>query len=276
VLTDLHVHLRPDGPDTPAERHFTPANVARYREVAAGRGIEALGVSEHVHRFVQALGVWRHPFWVEQARDDLDAYCAFVRDETDLLLGIEADYVPGGEDAMAALLGARDFDYVLGSVHFLGDESVDMAGDWDVWDRTPDADRVWRRYFEMVAAAARSGLFDILSHPDLVKVWGEGRPRPGGDLRRFYAPAVEAVAEAGIAVEVSTAGLRKDAAEIYPARGLLEAFLEVGAPITLSSDAHVPEDLGHRYADALALLAELGVRNLAVFERRRRRLEPLG
>ncbi|MDP8943916.1 MAG: histidinol-phosphatase [Actinomycetota bacterium] len=275
MLSDLHVHLRPDEPETGAERFFTRENAERYVQVASERGIEALGVSEHVHRFAQALDVWRHPFWRESAVDDLDAYCEFVRDETPLALGIEADFVPGREDRIANLLEAREWDYVLGSVHFLHDEAVDMEGDYDVW-RRGDPDRVWRRYFETLGEAARSGLFDVLSHPDLVKVWGERRPRPQGDLRRYYDLAMEGIAESDVAIEVSTAGLRKPVGEIYPAPAFLEMCLEAGRPVALSSDAHVPADLGYGYDQALELLESLGVGEIAVFERRERRLEPLG
>src|SRR5688500_13923494 len=172
MLTDYHVHLRPDGDDTPASRYFTPANAERYREVAASRGVEELGVSEHVHRFTAALDVWEHPFWRDWARDDIDAYCAFVREQTDLKLGIEADFVPGREDRMANLLEARDWDYVVGSVHFLRDRAVDME-EQSVWGAGEPPERVWRRYFETVAESARSGLYDVIGHPDLVKVWGE-------------------------------------------------------------------------------------------------------
>jgi histidinol-phosphatase (PHP family) len=276
VLTDYHVHLRPDEPGTPPERHFTAANAQRYRTIAGEHGIAELGVSEHVYRFAAALDVWQHPFWREWAADDLDAYCAFVREETDLRLGIEADFVPGREDRLASLLEARDWDYVIGSVHFLRDAAVDLDGTWDVWARGERAERVWRRYFETLAEAARSGLFDVMAHPDLVKVWGRARPRPDGDLRRYYEPAVEAFAEAGVAVEVSTAGLRKPAREIYPAREFLELVADAGCPVALSSDAHVPGDVGHRYDQALALLEGVGIRELCVFERRARRLEPVG
>ena len=79
MLTDYHLHLRPDEDDTPPERYFTADNVDRYLEAAEDAGIAELGVSEHVHRFRQALELWRHPFWEEQALDDLDAYCEFVR-----------------------------------------------------------------------------------------------------------------------------------------------------------------------------------------------------
>jgi histidinol-phosphatase (PHP family) len=274
MLTDYHVHLRPDDLDESAAAHFTTANAERYRRAATERGIAELGVSEHVYRFAQALDVWRHPFWVANAQDDLDAYCEFVREHTDLRLGIEADFVPGTEDRTANLLEAREFDYVLGSVHFLRDEALDMD-DYSIWSAGRSAEEIWRAYFETLAHAARSGLFDVLAHPDLVKVWGSVRPRPEGDLRRFYEPAVEAIAESGIAVEVSTAGLRKPAAEIYPAEELLRMCLDAGAPLTLSSDAHTPQDIGAGYEQALTLLERLGVRELCVFERRARRLEPL-
>jgi histidinol-phosphatase (PHP family) len=275
MLTDYHVHLRPDDPDTPPERFFTAANAERYRVAAEEQGIAELGVAEHVYRFRAALDVWDHPFWREWARDDLDAYCSFVREETDLGLGIEADFVPGREDRMATLLDAREWDYVVGSVHFLRDLSLDTE-QFSVWGRGESPERVWRRYFETLAESARSGLYDIVGHPDLVKVWGDRAPRPEGDLRRFYEPAVEAFADAGVAVEVSTAGLRKPAAEIYPARPYLEMLVDAGCPLALSSDAHTPAEIGFRYEQALELLGEAGVGELAVFERRVRRMEPIG
>ncbi|CAN5147207.1 histidinol-phosphatase [soil metagenome] len=276
MLTDYHVHLRPDEEDTTAAQYFTPANAERYREAAAECGIEELGASEHVHRFVQALDVWTHPWWRHNASDDIDAYCEFVREETDLRLGIEADFIPGREDKMATLLDAREWDYVVGSVHFLGDAAVDMRGsDWDIWQST-DPEKVWRRYFETLGEAARTGMFDILAHPDLVKVWGRGAPFPEGDLRRFYDRAMDGIAESDVAIEVSTAGLRKPVGEVYPDRAFLEMCLEAGRPVALSSDAHVPEELGHGYEPTLEWLSELGVSELAVFERRSRRLEQMG
>ncbi|HLM49213.1 MAG TPA: histidinol-phosphatase [Solirubrobacteraceae bacterium] len=275
MLTDYHVHLRPDDPGTPAERFFTAENAERYRLVAGERGIDELGVAEHVHRFAQSLEVWDHEWWRQNAVDDLDAYAAWVREETDLKLGIEADFVVGREDRMATLLDGRDWDYVVGSVHFLGDAAVDDQT-WDVWAGARSADKIWRRYFEVLGEAARSGLYDILAHPDLIKVWGRSKPMPEGDLRRFYEVAMDGIAESGIAVEVSTAGYRKPVGELYPARPFLEMVLEAGNPIALSSDAHVPDQLGYRYEQALEELDALGVRELAVFEGRERRLERLG
>jgi histidinol-phosphatase (PHP family) len=280
MLTDYHLHLRPDDADAAPAEYFTPANAERYREAASERGIEELGVSEHIYRFRQALGIWQHPFWERYAHDDLDEYCTFVREQTDLRLGIEADFVPGAEDRIATLLESRDFDYVVGSVHFIREGAVDMD-DYTVWDpKDPrrSSEAVWERYFETVAASASSGLFDIIAHPDLVKIWGSTHPErtPARDPRFFYEPAVEAFADAGVAVELSTAGLRKPVAELYPAPAFLAMCVEAGVPVALSSDAHRPQDVGAGYEQALELLAELGVGELAVFDRRARRLEPVG
>jgi histidinol-phosphatase (PHP family) len=164
---------------------------------------------------------------------------------------------------------------VVGSVHFLRDLSLDTE-EYSVWGAGESAEKVWRRYFETVAESARSGLYDIIGHPDLVKVWGRGAPVPDGDLRRYYEPAVEAFADSGVAVELSTAGWRKPVGEQYPARPFLEMVVEAGCPIALSSDAHVSDQLGFEYERALELLEAVGVGEIAVFEQRQRTLEPVG
>ena len=221
VLTDYHVHLRPDEDGTPPPSYFTPANAERYREAAAERGIEELGVSEHVHRFTQALDVWDHPGTGTGPRDDLDDYCAFVREDTDLRLGIEADFLPGREDRLANLLdGAR-----RGTTWWARCTScatrrwtcTEPSWSWDIW-RSRDPEKVWPRYFETLGEAARSGLFDILAHPDLVKVWGGGVPLPEATRAASTSCAMDGIAESDVAIEVSTAGLRKPVGEIYPAR----------------------------------------------------------
>lgn len=275
MLTDYHVHLRPDEKDATPERYFTEENVAAYRAAAERAGVEELGIAEHIHRFSAALDVWRHPFWVEQATDDIDAYCEFLA-AAGLRRGIEADFVAGAEDRIANLLEARPFDYVVGSVHFIGSGAVDQDR-WDVWElERGDPDRVWQRYFEQLAAAAESGLFDLLAHPDLVKVWGPARPGPERDPRFYYEPAVAAIADTGIAVEVSTAGLRKPVAELYPSLALGRMLAEAGVPFALSSDAHVPEQVGYEYDRAVEFLGEIGVDEIATFRARERRMEPLG
>jgi histidinol-phosphatase (PHP family) len=274
VLTDYHLHLRPDEVGQ-ARDHFTQANVDRYLAAAEEQGIEELGVSEHIYRFKEALALWGHPYWRDQAVDELEAYCEFVR-TTPLRLGVEADYIRGAEDRTQSLLESYDFDYVVGSVHYLGERGAVDDRRYDVWDAFPDADALWRTYFEWQADLVRSGLFDIVSHPDLIKIWGDDRPAPERDPRFHYEPFAQALAESQTAVEVSTAGLRKPVGEIYPARALAEMCVEAGAEFALSSDAHSPDQVGFGYDEAMGFLADLGVERICVFERRRRRTEPIG
>ncbi|MBI5310040.1 MAG: histidinol-phosphatase HisJ family protein [Actinobacteria bacterium] len=274
MLTDYHLHLRPDDESATFDRFMTAENVARYRQAATAAGVTELGVSEHIHRFTDCLRVWDHPFWKINALDDLAAYCDFVR-STDLRLGIEMDWVPGRADLVAELIDEHEWDYVIGSVHFLERAALDWE-DYDVWRENRTPEQIWTEYFATLADSARSGLFDVIAHPDLVKYWGARRPLPDGDLRRFYEPAVQAFVDAGVAVEISTAGLRKPVGEIYPAPVFLKMCAEAGLPFALSSDAHEPGHVGYAYADTVELMRELGINEICVFEGRRRRLEPLG
>jgi histidinol-phosphatase (PHP family) len=273
MLTDYHTHLRPDLPDTPPERYFTEENLRRYLDAARARGVAELGFAEHVYRFREALDVWRHPFWVECAHDSLDDYVQFVGAAKGVKLGLEVDWLPGREEQLAALIDAHPWDYVIGSVHFIAKGAVDHDG-YDAWE-SADADEVWSAYFRALGDAAASGLFDVLAHPDLVKVWGARRPAPRRPLRHYYELAMPAIESADVAIEVSTAGLRKPVGEIYPARELLEMCVAAGKPIALSSDAHEPDTIGHGYEAAVALLLEVGTDRICVFERRERREEPI-
>ena len=276
MLTDYHVHLRPDEDGTAASEYFTAANAERYREAASERGIEELGVAEHVHRFVQSLDVWTHPWWRHWAHDDLDAYCAFVREETDLRLGIEADFVPGREDRMANLLDARDWDYVVGSVHFLRDEAVDMRGsDWDIW-RAADPEKVWPRYFETLGEAARTGMFDILAHPDLVKVWGGGRPCPTATCAASTSWRWTASPSPTWRSRCPPPACASRSARSTRRAPSSRCAWRPAGPWRCRATPTGPRTWATSTSARWSGWAEIGVTELAVFERRERRLEPMG
>jgi len=273
VLTDYHVHLRPDEINASPDEYFTAGQIGSYVSAAEAAGVTDLGIAEHMYRFTEALSVWSHPFWEEWALNDIDEYCEAVG-SSPAKLGIEADFVLGAEDKIDNMLSARPFEYIIGSVHFIGEKSMDTEN-YTVWGERSDPDEIWRRYFETLAHAARSGLFDILAHPDLVKVWGRALQMPTRELEFYYEPAIEAIAETGITVEVSTAGLRKGAGEIYPSPGFMSMCVDAGATFALSSDAHRADQIGFEYEQALAFLADHGVDELAVFEGRNRQLVPI-
>ena len=267
MIVDYHMHLRGERQEIAHEA----GAVDLFVECARKAGVDEIGFTEHGYYFTQLRTLWLVPYQVERCAYDLDAYVDAVAGARErglpVKLGLEVDYVPGREDETRALHAPYPWDYLLGSVHWIDGLGVD--GEPRLVDEI-GVEETWPRYFDMLGRAARSGLFDSLSHPDLVKIFGD-RPE-----RYDYTEIVDAIADAGVAVEVSTAGLRKPVGELYPAQPLLELVVEAGLPIALSSDAHVPDQLGYGYDQALELLDSLEVTELSVFERRTRRLEPIG
>jgi histidinol-phosphatase (PHP family) len=217
------------------------------------------------------------------ARDDFDdwrmrlgelgAYVESVervrRDEPELVvrLGLEVDYLPGEEDWVRELAGRYEWDYFIGSVHYIEEGwDVDNPNKIARW-RGRDADEVWGLYFERLIRAIESGLFDIVGHADLAKKFGY---RPRGDCGVWHRRVATASRKAGVAIELNTAGLRKDCREIYPSRQLLEVAQGEGVPIAFGSDAHVPEDVGADFVAAVELARTVGYRHWCRWEGRKR------
>ena len=186
-------------------------------------------------------------------------------------LGLEVDWLEGGESWIASLSQRAPWDYLIGSVHYLGDWNFDNPAEVARFSDFGIAE-AWDRYWQLFAQAARSGFFDIMAHPDLVKKF---RHQPGGDLRRYYEPAVQACLDAGVAIEINTAGLFKPIAEMYPAPGFLTLAAAAGVPLTINSDAHTPEEVGRAFPAALTLAQQTGFTQLARFQQRQRTLLPM-
>jgi histidinol-phosphatase (PHP family) len=148
---------------------------------------------------------------------------------------------------------------------------VDNPLKLDRWKKQP-VEEVWTRYFQAIAQAAQSGLFDFLAHPDLVKKFGH---IPPGDLLPYYKEALDAIEASKMAIEVSTAGLRKEVGEIYPARQFLKEAFRRKIPVLISSDSHAPKEVGHEFQKALSLVKEIGYRELTAFKKRQKVKIPL-
>jgi histidinol-phosphatase (PHP family) len=276
MLVDYHCHLAPDDEQL-GPAWMTDEWIAVYAAAARARGVGELALTEHCHRFEQAAGISQHEFWNETAHADLNAYVGALAAARDaglpIRVGIELDWL--GDDAvhdLRALIADRDLDIVLGSVHWLAGAMVDHP-DYPVWGSYSVED-VWRLYFEELRRAAMSGLYDVMAHPDLPKVFGD-RP-PGGVPQREYEETADAFAAAGVACEISSAGLRKPVAELYPAPAFLQACADRGVPITLAADGHRPQDVGLDLEHAARLAHDAGYRTVTAFRERVPRQEPLG
>jgi histidinol-phosphatase (PHP family) len=267
VIVDYHMHLR-----NPHEEiaHDT-WSVEPFVEAARAAGVDEIGFTEHGYYFTQLRTLWSVPYQTERCSYDLDAYVDAVVQARErglpVKLGLEVDYVPGREDETRALLAPYPWDYLLGSVHWIDGFGID--GEPRLIDEVGVEDS-WRRYFDSLARAAGSRLFDSLSHPDLVKIFGDRLD--GYD----YTEIADAIAESGVAVEVSTAGLRKPVGELYPHPKFLAACRERGVPATTGSDAHIPSLVGCDFGRARELLRTAGYETVTVFDRREARQEPVG
>jgi histidinol-phosphatase (PHP family) len=276
VIVDYHMHLRgPKNPDGSEPLVHTVEALERFLETARLRGIDEIGFTEHVYYFAQTRKLWHLPYHLERCAYDLDDYVGTVleakRQGLPVKLGLEVDHVPGRQDELAALIDPYPWDFLLGSVHEVLEVAVDQEP--GIWERL-SVEEVWRRYFSSLCELARSGHVDVMAHPDLAKIYGD-RPADGV-AEELYEEAARAFAEAGVAAEISTAGIRKPVGEIYPHERFLVACRRQGVPITTASDAHTPDLVGYELEQALDLARRAGYETVTVYEGRRGRQEPLG
>jgi len=269
-VIDMHIH-------TWRCRHAV-GTVDEYVRAAAARGITAMAFTEHLpleralsERVPGAAGYAMPP-------EELPEYFAEVRSAlgtgeqlgVEVLLGIEVDLdglsMPGACETVSRL-ATEELDVVLGSVHFIDDWAFDdpscteRYGEWHVED-------LWDRYFADVMAVAATGVVDVIAHADLVKKFTQA---PARRARHLYRQAASAFAEAGVVVEINSAGLRRPCAEVYPSPGFLKELYGASVPVTLGSDAHTPTEVGMGLDVAVAAAREAGYRSVSIFRQRIRK-----
>ena len=264
-IADYHTH-------TPLCRHATgePTELAAQAEKI---GLLEIGFSDHSPMPDDGFDDWRmllseFPDYlakVEQARTE--------HPNIPIKLGLEVDYFEDGDAWIRELAGMADYDYLIGSVHYIAPEFAIDDPQWiGRWKDKATVEQIWKDYWRIYTKCIASGHFDILAHPDLPKKFGF---RPEGTLTQYYEPAIEAAVKADVCFEINTAGLRKEVAEMYPSREFLTLAQSAGIPLVISSDAHAPEEVGADFDQAIALARDVGYSELAVFEKRQRGSIPL-
>lgn len=260
---DYHMH-------TPLCRHAV-GEPTEYAARAVELGMTEIGFSDHSPMQRDDFDDWR------MALRDLDTYVAGVRMAQDrfsklqIRLALEVDYLPGHEAWIQDLAGRYDWDYFIGSVHYIDDWALDSPYELDRW-AAQDVASVWARYFDLLAKAASSRLFQIIAHPDLCKKFGH---RPSGDCSPMYRSFLQEAFSTGVAVELNTAGLRKPCNEIYPSRSFLEIASQLHVPITFGSDAHAPNEVAMNFAEAVREALAAGYTRYAAFKQRKMEFRPL-
>lgn len=294
-MSDYHLHLYPhcypgrEAAVVPPAGPYPLARIEHYVETAATRGVRELAFTEHFFRCVESAAVLGS-FWerevptirdrtrAEVAADrilSLDRYVEVVQrakaSGLPVLLGLEVDFFPETIDAVLDFIRPYPFDVLVGSVHWIGGWWFDRTHALGEWERRGHR-AVYEQYFALETDLARSGAVDVLAHLDRVKFQGHRLREEPIDL---YHRVVQAAASSGVAIELSSAGLRHPAAEVYPAPSLLAMCREAGLDITLASDAHDPKHAGWRFGELRRLALDVGYTHTARFRARRRTLEPI-
>lgn len=243
-------------------------------------GLQQLGLSDHLPLIhvdpanyypEMAMPMAELPRYVEECLTLKERYRGVI----DLRVGLEADYIEGYEDQIREILSPYPWDYLIGSVHFLGEWDITDYRQVDGWEGKDELE-VYRLYYNAVKKSALSGLYDIIGHMDVIKRFGYGPQTPEGkaEVRTLELETLKVIADSGIAMELNASGLTKPCAEMFPAEHLLQEAFKLGIPLTLGSDAHDPAKLGDGLQEARSMLWHTGFRELAVFEGRRRTTVP--
>lgn len=294
-MSDYHLHLHPHvdsvRPGDPPQGEYPTDLIERYIEGAATRGVTELGFTEHLYRCREAVAVLG-PFWEdpntpgdlsslseEMVASDLtlslEDYVEAVTTARDrglpVKLGLEVDFFPETIDSVMELLAPYPWDYLIGSVHWIGGWAIDASHSLFEFERR-GVDIAWEQYFDLESRLAASGAVDVLAHVDVIKKYGIW---PTIDPSPWYQAVIEAAAAGGTAVEVSSQGLRNPAAEVYPAPDLLAGFRRAGVPITLASDAHHPSEAGWGHDEVVAAASRAGYSTRMAFDRRQATSVPL-
>lgn len=292
AMSDYHLHLHPHEPAEgwPPPGEYPDGHIESYVEAAAGRGVTELGFTEHLYRCVEAEavlgGFWeREPdrwladyseaFVVKDRNLSLDRYVDAVLAAQGrglpVLLGLEVDFFPETIDDVMEFLAPYPWDFLIGSVHWVGGWAIDSSGAAREFARR-GVETAWEQYFDLETRLAASGAVDVLAHVDVCKKFGH---RPAEEPLHLYERVVQAAAASGTAVEVSSQGLARPSAEVYPAPAFLRMFHEAGVPITLASDAHAAAEAGWGHDEVVAAARAAGYAQMLRFRARRRELVPL-
>ncbi|MBI5383894.1 MAG: histidinol-phosphatase HisJ family protein [Verrucomicrobia bacterium] len=261
---DYHMH-------TPLCQHAV-GTPREYAAQAQKLGLTEIGFSDHSPMRQDGFDNWRMKL------AQLDQYVEDVRGaqrdfpQLVIRLALEVDYLPGHEEWIRDLAARHAWDYFIGSVHYVMDSwDVDNPSKLAEW-AAHDVTEVWGLYFDRLTHAAASGFFQIIGHADLPKKFGH---RPSGDCGPLYERFLDAAAKTGTAIELNTAGLRKDCKEIYPNPQLLGLAARKGVPITFGSDAHAPAEVGLNFTEAVELARQVGYSQRCRFVQRRREIVAL-
>jgi len=256
--TDYHVHSSySDGRSLPEE----------YIDYALTAGLSEIGFSDHLSVNHNLADNNMNPANISSYINHI----LKIQKETrniKIRIGLEVDFFEGKEKEIGDFLRLQPLDYVIGSVHYIGKKSVDLGT--EIYE-TENINKLFESYFDSVCAAISSGLFDIIGHCDLIRIYGY---RPSIDQEPFYRKLAKTMKAHDVVFEINTNGRNRPLADFYPNRKYLHIFREEDVPLCVNSDAHMPSRVGQHFDEVYELLRYIGYTEMAIFEKRIRYMVP--
>ncbi len=262
ISADLHLHTcYSHGANTPHEMYHA----------ACKTGLAIIGFSEHSPR---PEGYNYTHEYREQLKRCMPLYIREVQGlkkegGPKVLLGLEMDWLDGEEEFIRKAIAAEDYDYLIGSVHFLGNWGFDDGRERWLDASQEECEQRYLQYFQTWQRMLRSGLFQIAAHPDIIKIFSINQFRIWLDMpeaKEIIRECLTSLRDSGMAMEISSAGLRKACNEIYPCPQIMEIAASLGLQISLASDAHCTGDIGAEFGKLAAYAGSFGFSRQTVFD----------
>ena len=246
---DGHIHIE--------RGEYTLEWIHEFVKRAQETGLDEIRLLEHNYMFpefapmydsVRACSSFVNDWFIRKTgKKDLHEYLELikkVRNEefpVKIKFGLEVCYFPKYEDLIGEQTQDKGFDFLLGSIHFIGDFAFDHKP--ELW-KGVDVDRAYERYFEDSVKLADSALFDGIGHPDTIKIFGH---QPSFRLTDYYVSLAQALAANGMYADQNSGAYRRcpDTAGLGMDQELISILKKHNVPIITSSDAHCPEDVGY-------------------------------
>jgi len=256
MIVDLHNHTK--------LCNHAEGSMKEYVEKAIEKKVEYFGFSDHAPMDFDKK--YRMDFKdMKKYEEDVSKLKEIYKNKINILLGYEVDFLPGLMDERVL---KADVDYLIGSVHFLngwGFDNPEFIGEY----KNKNIDMIWEDYFEAITKLAKSGLFDIIGHIDLIKIFNF---LPKKDIKLIAKDAIKAIKKADMVIELNTAGYKKPVNELYPSKSILELVKEYDIPITFASDAHKPDEICKYEDKLLETIKDFSFEKCAIFNKRDRKL----
>ena len=252
---DFHIHtaLSHDGSDT----------IKEYCDLAKSRNMKAIGFCEHVDLDPRNYVFGQHDY--DQYRAEIEAARARFGDALLIRMGAEVGYVPRIESEIADYLNTHQYDFVAGAVHEIDDGASGVSEEFEAAETFARFEpmEAYHEYFETIDKMVVTGLFDVISHLDLINRYGAGYLKEPLSWGRFYGVLrriLEGAIKRQMAVEINTSGLRQAPQATYPPAEVLQLYKEIGgALVIIGSDAHSPDQLCAGVPAALKIARQLGL-----------------